>query len=469
MPHARVEINPNFAQIKGNRRSRNLLHRIAHRIALITSLAILNNCSALYISPTVPLNDPNVQIVEVTQAAVKVANGSAYSPRSLPKPRSADITAIDLQSTQQVVPRVASRQQTISASPVIRLPPQTKTKRYRIGVGDVVSLTGRSKPIAISGVEDQRRSNIYTVQDSGAIALPDVGTIKVAGLTIQDAHSAVFKRMAANQITDAFALDISEFNSQQIIIGDAVRTPTRLPVTFAPNTLSDAMAAAGGIVTEDERSTSIKIYRLGQLYQLPLTDYLQTSDLQRLPLMSDDSVYVHVGYYCAAAQAYFSEQIARTELSVALESQRGEQIIAQLSALDLQQRTEQTAIQMRIATDSLQRDHVYFTGEGSEQARFPLPFEHHASLADALFDSDGLPTPTANVSQIYILRKRRSGSAIAAYKFDFSNAANLVLATEFQLRPNDVIFAAEQPITNWHRVIQQITPSLITTDVATTN
>ena len=297
MPHARVEINPNFAQIKRNRRSRNLLHRIAHRIALITSLAILNNCSALYISPTVPLNDPNVQIVEVTQAAVKVANGSAYSPRSLPKPRSADITAIDLQSTQQVVPRVASRQQTISASPVIRLPPQTKTKRYRIGVGDVVSLTGRSKPIAISGVEDQRRSNIYTVQDSGAIALPDVGTIKVAGLTIQDAHSAVFKRMAANQITDAFALDISEFNSQQIIIGDAVRTPTRLPVTFAPNTLSDAMAAAGGIVTEEERSTSIKIYRLGELYQLPLTDYLQTSDLRRLPLMSDDSVYVHVGYY----------------------------------------------------------------------------------------------------------------------------------------------------------------------------
>ena len=469
MPHARVEINPNFSQIKGNRRSRNLFHRIAHRIALITSLAILNNCGALDISPTVPLNDPNVQIIEVTQAAVKVANGSAYSPRSRPKPRSADITALDLQSTQPVVPRVASRQQTISASPVMRLPPQTKTKRYRIGVGDVVNLTGRSKPIAISRAEDQRRSNTYTVQDSGAIALPDVGTIKVAGLTIQDAHSAVFKRMAANQITDACALDISEFKSQQIIIGGAVKTPTRLPVTFAPNTLSDAMAAAGGIVTEDERSTSIKIYRLGELYQLPLTDYLQTSDLQRLPLMSGDSVYVHVGYDLAAAQAYFSEQIARTELSVALESQRADQITAQLSALDLQRRTEQTAIQMRIATDSLQRDYVYFTGEANKQTRFPLPFEHHASLADALFDSGGLPTTTANISQVYILRKRSSDSAIAAYKFDFSNAANLVLATEFQLRPNDVIFAAEQPITMWHRVIQQITPSLITTGVAATN
>ena len=157
MPHARVKINPNFFQIKGNRRSKNLFHTIARRIALTTSLAILNNCGALYISPTVPLNDPDVQIVEVTQGVVKIANGSAYSPRALPRPRSADITAIDLQSAQPVVPRVASRQQTISAPPVLRLPPQTKTKRYRIGVGDVVSLTGRSNPIAISGAEDQRR------------------------------------------------------------------------------------------------------------------------------------------------------------------------------------------------------------------------------------------------------------------------------------------------------------------------
>lgn len=469
MPHARVEINPNFFQIKGNRRCKNLFHTIAHRIALITSLAVLNNCGTLYISPTVPLNDPNVQIVEVTQGVVKIANGSAYSPRALPRPRSADITAIDLQSAQPVVPRIASRQQTISATPVLRLPPQTKTKRYQIGVSDVVSLTGRSKPIPISGAEDQRRSNIYTVQDSGAIALPDVGSIKVAGLTIQDAHSAVFKRRAANQITDAFALDISEFNSQQIIVGGAVKTHPRIPVTFAPSILSDAIAAAGGIVTKDERSTSIKIYRLGELYQLPLTDYLQTSDLQRLPLMSGDAVYVHVGYDLATAQAYFSEQIARTELSIALKNQRTEQITAQLSALDLQQRTEQAAIQMRIATDSMQRDYVYLTGEASKQTRFPLPFEHHASLADALFHSGGLPTTTANISQTYILRKRSSVSPIAAYKFDFSNAANLVIATEFQLRPNDVIFAAEQPITKWHRVIQQIAPSLITTGVVATN
>ena len=41
-----------------------------------------------------------------------------------------------------------------------------------------------------------------------------------------------------------------------------------------------------------------------------------------------------------------------------------------------------------------------------------------------------------------------------------------MLATRFELRPDDVIFIAEQPVTRWNRVIQQITPSLITSVTA---
>jgi polysaccharide export outer membrane protein len=49
------------------------------------------------------------------------------------------------------------------------------------------------------------------------------------------------------------------------------------------------------------------------------------------------------------------------------------------------------------------------------------------------------------------------------------NAAALTLATRFELRPNDIIFIAEQPITKWNRVINQITPSLITSGVSAIN
>ena len=60
----------------------------------------------------------------------------------------------------------------------------------------------------------------------------------------------------------------------------------------------------------------------------------------------------------------------------------------------------------------------------------------------------------------------REFGALTAWQLDGRNAANFLLATRFQLRPNDVIFVAEQPVTKWNRVITQITPSLINTAAA---
>jgi polysaccharide export outer membrane protein len=34
------------------------------------------------------------------------------------------------------------------------------------------------------------------------------------------------------------------------------------------------------------------------------------------------------------------------------------------------------------------------------------------------------------------------------------------------MRPNDIIFVEEQPITKWNRVVQQFVPSLLTTPAA---
>ncbi|HAR51428.1 MAG TPA: sugar transporter, partial [Roseovarius nubinhibens] len=51
---------------------------------------------------------------------------------------------------------------------------------------------------------------------------------------------------------------------------------------------------------------------------------------------------------------------------------------------------------------------------------------------------------------------------ITAYNLNYRDATNLVLATKFQMRPNDVVFLSEQPITKWNRVVQQLVPSLLT-------
>ncbi|MBL4629174.1 MAG: hypothetical protein JKY00_14285 [Roseicyclus sp.] len=60
-------------------------------------------------------------------------------------------------------------------------------------------------------------------------------------------------------------------------------------------------------------------------------------------------------------------------------------------------------------------------------------------------------------------------SGVIAYRLDGSNVANLVLATRLELRPGDVVFVAEQPVTRWNRVIDQITPSIINLGAAAVN
>jgi polysaccharide export outer membrane protein len=43
---------------------------------------------------------------------------------------------------------------------------------------------------------------------------------------------------------------------------------------------------------------------------------------------------------------------------------------------------------------------------------------------------------------------------------DARNAATITLATRMEMRPNDVIFIEEQPITSWNRATSQFFPIL---------
>ena len=101
-------------------------------------------------------------------------------------------------------------------------------------------------------------------------------------------------------------------------------------------------------------------------------------------------------------------------------------------------------------------DYVYLTGVVGVQSHFALLFAEQAVLADALFDVGGIAPWTGDVSQIYVLRgptKDEEFRAIMAWHLDTINAIDLVYAADFQLRPKDIIFVAEQPVTRWDRAM----------------
>ena len=232
--------------------------------------------------------------------------------------------------------------------------------------------------------------------------------------------------------------------------------PQTLPITLAPLTLKEIVSIAGGTTSLDTQFTAVRLYRNGTLYQVPFDD-LQTTDIT---LMANDSIYVDAGYQLAQAQSYFAEQITLTQMRQNARSQALSQLQAEVNLRREALSEERRNFQSRLEADAIDRDFVYLTGEVTTRGRFPLPFGRHASLADALFAQGGPLPATGNPAEIYLLRGDKH-DRVTAFHLDGRNPINMLNATKIQLRPNDIVFVSEQPVTRWSRVMEQLVPSLI--------
>ncbi|SNR50204.1 polysaccharide biosynthesis/export family protein [Puniceibacterium sediminis] len=439
-------------------------------------LAALAGCGVAYNSPSInsfAQTDSKVRVLPITAESTLVANRSAYSPKTLPAAFFQTAGTGSGLRSGGAVPDSVLDQRIKPLSMETRLPPPAPVQPYQIGIGDVILLatpqTGSTVEQLTGLLAASNSRQGYTVQDDGSISIPNVGRVVVAGLTLESAEAELFQRLVEKQIDPTFSLEIAEFNSKKVSIGGAVAKPTVAPISLTPLYLDEALAAAGGITVTDQDYASVRIYRDGNLYQIPLTELYSNRGLQRVPLIDGDSVFVDTTYELDLAQAYFAEQIQianfRQQSRISALNELNAEVAIRRGALTETRDNFMTQIEL----DSAGRDYVYLAGEVEKQSRFPLPFGNTASLADALYSQGGIPTITGNVSKIYVLRGSadpREFSALTAWQLDASNAANLLLATRFELRPNDVIFVAEQPITRWNRVINQITPTIINTTVA---
>ncbi|KAA2311719.1 sugar transporter [Pseudooceanicola sediminis] len=410
----------------------------------------------------------------LTAETVLLANRSEYSPRALP----AAFNQIAGTGSGLGVPAPApdpvfdSRQR--PGGMELRVPPAVDPEPYRIGVGDVILLATPNPGNTVEQLSGllaaQNARQGYTVQDDGAIAIPTVGRVEIAGMTLEEAEAQLFQSLVSNQIDPTFSLEISAFNSKKVSVGGAVGSPRVVPITLTPLYLEEALAQAGGITVNDQDYASVRIYRDGTLYQIPLTELYARDSLRRVPLLDGDAVFVDTAYDLELARGYFEEQIRlatfkQTSRQSAL-SQLNSEIGIRRAALN-----EQRALfNSRLGLGAEQRDYVYLTGEVRTPGRYPLPYERSAVLADALYEQGGgISALSGDVRQIYVLRGAsdpREFGALTAWKLNVANAANFLLATKFELRPNDVIFIAEQPVTRWNRTIRQILPTLNVTNTA---
>ncbi len=507
------------------------------RISAVLAVLALGGCGLVYTAPNVyevgdgrgfaSDSSADVQVIPMTFETALEANLTAYVPQRLPDsfrpqpngspgrvgagnvsmPDLPDIDAISTGSAPdfELPPTATSLQQPAGDVPV-NLPDPIEQTPYRIGVSDVVLLSTNTSAATLEDVPSllnaQSSRQGYVVQDDGAIAIPDVGRVRISGMTIEEAEAEIFQALVAQRLDPSFSLEIAEFNSQRVSVGGAVRAPRVQSISLKPLSLTEALQLAGGVDSEDLDYAVVRLFRDGQVYQAPVRALYGSDALTDVQLQDGDAIFVDADYDLTQARAYFEEQLrlrqfqlqerefefqkrraeiddaqyavtlADFELRKAQLRQQINQMRVQIGQYELarnndarsEAQAQRQAFQDRVSLGAVRRDFVYTAGELRSLTRTPLPFESRSNLADILLGVGSPNIQYADYEEIYVIRMNLTPAApgsVTAYRLDASNAASLSTATVFEMRPNDIVFVAEQPITSWGRTINQLVPNLI--------
>ena len=250
-----------------------------------------------------------------------------------------------------------------------------------------------------------RRTRVKAIRCKmmGRSTSPMLGVSCLLGLTIEAAEAELFQRLVENQIDPTFSLEIAEFNSRRVSIGGAVAQPTVLPVTLTPLYLEEAISAAGGITVEDQDFASVRLYRDGTLYQIPLNELYSSTGLLRTRLVDGDAVFVDTEYELGQAASYFEQQIALTNARRASRDTALNQLNTEVNLRRAELDEARTIYRDRIELGADNNDYVYLVGEVRRQSDLPC-------LSSVARIWPTLCWQTAKASHLILAMSRRSMS-----------------------------------------------------------
>ena len=256
---------------------------------------------------------------------------------------------------------------------------------------------------------DEGLSNVLTseavVAYDGSIILPDIGKLKVAGKTLKDIEKEI-KNSYQNNVGKwkNFQILVTGFNSKKAIINVENRQSADaainqiIPITNIPLSLLEAITGAG-INSKKDTLTKIHLVRNGNVSSFLLKDLLSNPTRK---------IYLEDG--------------------------------------DL----------IRVETLIYKTSKVFITGSGITPRIFNISPSNRETLADVLFTGNGvLSSNSAKRSEVYLLRGR---DPVIAYHLDALSPSRLIVAESMELRPNDILFVSEQPISSFNRTLQTILP-----------
>lgn len=347
------------------------------RWMLVPLLASLGGCAAMPNSGPSAANmkaSPAVDIVDVTPAAAQALTVDANAR---------DKEAVDRALATLMQPSV--------------------TSAFRFGAGDTLDVTVWSfSPTAGASAPGPMALGSFTVSADGDVMLPYVGRMTLAGLTLQQAQTALTRRFASLGIlqSPSAIIKTDSVPHDSILVTGAVGQPKIIPWTPAGITLAQA-------ITESLGDGSALLAQGG--------DLADSRSAIRISVLRD-----------GAAAAEIPIALA---LSADIPLQPKDRIIVQKAP----------ALEVTVLGGGVQKNGVYGFGKPP-------------TLSAVLAQASGLNGMVANDHSVFVLRQRRNRQPIL-YNFAWNRAQGLIASQQFQMEDADLVYVAEAPIVSVQKII----------------
>ena len=102
---------------------------------------------------------------------------------------------------------------------------------------------------------------------------------------------------------------------------------------------------------------------------------------------------------------------------------------------------------------------VLIVGETGAQKSLPITSVQRPTLSDTIFSGTVLNAGSSDFSQIYVIRQ--SKDKFKAYHLDITDPTRIKLAKNFEMRPDDIVFVAAQPLLSTAELYNKFSSRLV--------
>jgi polysaccharide export outer membrane protein len=252
--------------------------------------------------------------------------------------------------------------------------------------------------IKITDIDDIDGS--YTISPNGDVTIPYVGQVVIDGKTKEEAQAFINDVLKTFYQEPETIVKIEQYNSAYVYITGAINRPLSILLSEQPLKLLDALIKAGYVKDQKSYVKTALLRRGSEVYEIDLYELLNknNTDLD-IYLRKDDVLHV-------------SES---------------------------------------------DTDQAYAFGEFTTSG--PISVYKDLTLTE-LLATKGINKATAKTKNIYVMREDTSKFLyVDIYKINLNNPAAFLVANNFYILPNDIVFIPQTKLVKWNNVISLLTPS----------